>query len=221
MPEIDSEGFTELALGSPQPQQQPLGGMGQNPWQDTSCFAEFFMYSEENKAKSLEMGRPIFEDKVYVRIMIPGDKTSEIQRPIRFGPTQHHDNQKYAHQYAIFLQGQGADQTLIGTPLKEWPPITQSLVKELAFYEIRTVEQLAGVSDGILAKFMGLATHRQKAIDWLANAKDGELVSQLRAELEQRDNKISAQGEAIKDLAADIEELKSAGSGKSRRKLTE
>ena len=222
MPEVDNEGFTELAMGSDQraPQQPMMGGQQQqySPYQDTSCFAEFFMHPQENKALTLEKGRPIFEEKVYVRIMIPGDKTTEIQRPVRMGNGPNHDNMKYAHQYSIFMQGQGADQALIGTPLKHWPPVTKSMVLELAHYEVRTVEQLAQVSDQILQKFMGLGAMRQKAIDWLANAKDGELVSQLRAELVQRDNKIETLEEGMKELAQAVEELKSAGSGGNKRK---
>lgn len=220
MVEVDTEGFTQLAMGSQEPQ-QPMGGVQYSPYQDKACFAEFFMHPRENKQETLKQGRPIFEEILYVKIMIPGDKTSEIQRPARLGASPQHDNQKFAHQYAIFQQGQGASQALVGTPLKEWPPITAALVKELEYYEIRTVEQLAQVNDNVLQKFMGLGTHRQKAIDWLVQAKDGQLVSQLRAELDERDNRISAQDEAIKDLAADIQELKSAGSGKPRRKLTE
>lgn len=223
MPEVDTEGFTELAMGSDHraPQQPLMGGQQQySPYQDTSCFAEFFMHARENRVLSLEKGRPIFEEILYVRIMIPGDKTSEIQRPVRMGQGPEHDNMKYAHQYAIFMQGQGADQALVGTPLKHWPPVTKSMVLELAHYEIRTVEQLSQVSDQILQKFMGLGAMRQKAIDWLESAKDGELVSQLRAELVQRDNKIETLEVGMKELGEAVARLENPTTT-GRKKLTE
>lgn len=212
MPIEDSEGFTKLAFG---PQQQP-GMPQQTPGipnsQDTSVYAEFYLHPVENKAKSAEEGRPIYDEVEFVRIMVPGDKTSMIERPVRIGNFPKNDNHRFASQYAAFKQG--LDQNVSGTPLKEWAAISRSQVKELEFFNCRTVEQLAEMPDTAVQNFTGVANLRELARKFIEEAKDGSAITKMQAELEERDKKIAALEAAVAELGEDNKE-----GGRKRRKV--
>jgi hypothetical protein len=74
-------------------------------------------------------------------------------------------------------------------------------VEEFAFFNVRTVENLAEMNDGVLQKFMGGQALRQRARDFLAAAKDAAPLSQLRAELEKRDAEIEALKASVAEIA--------------------
>ena len=69
---------------------------------DAKLFVVFFNHPRKDEAKTLEEGRPMFKDEIYVRIMVPGDKDSVIVRPAR-----DMDKQRFAKQLAAFEQGEG------------------------------------------------------------------------------------------------------------------
>jgi len=194
----DTEGFTALAMGDPAQQQ----GHG--------LYAEFYMHPVQNQAASEEEGRPIYEEQEYIRIMVPGDKSTVIERPVRMGSTPVHDNHKFAREYAAFTQN--GTQGLTGTPLKEWPQMSRSQVKELEFFNVHTVEQLAEMADSNIQNFRGMAEKKQAAINYLEAAHDGAPMVKLESELKKRDNEIDA-------LKGQVEELiKELGESKGRKK---
>lgn len=172
----DSEGFTELAMASSsdQPQRHNL-------------YVEFFAHSRQDSQKSLAEGRPIFKDVDYVRIMVPGDKSSIIERPVRLGHAPQHDNIRFAPQYRAYKERR--EQVLEGTPLSEWPLITKSHVNELAHYKIKTVEQLASVPDSVAQNFRGITRLRQQAAAYMESAKGAAPVAQMQAQLDEMKQK--------------------------------
>lgn len=144
---------------------------------DAKLFVRFSVRPTKNEAASVSAGRPVFADTEYVEIVVPGDKQNVVLRPVRDA-----DKQRFGRQYAAFKAGDAEQVT--GTPLSEWPAVTRSQVEELAYFKIRTVEQLAGVSDGNLKNAGPFLALRQKARDWLEKAEGGALESKLRAELD-------------------------------------
>jgi hypothetical protein len=157
--------------------------MGQN-LQDRT-FATFYMKPVQDKKASLEAGRPIFVDKPYVRVMVPGDKDNIVDRPIRDG-----DKQRWPRQWAAF-QAQ-AEQPTEGTPLSEWAGIARSQVEELAHFGIKTVEALAEVPDSQAQKFMGINKLKARAKDYVAEAAKQAPFEQLREENDLLKNRIAA-----------------------------
>jgi len=131
---------------------------------DKNLLVKFFLKPRQDKEASEREGRPIFKDVEYVDIKIPGDRSGGACRPASDG-----DKRRFAEHYRRFKDRMSQDVNE-GTPLVEWPIISRSLCEELAFFHVRTIEQLANMSDSQTSKFMGLAQFREKAKQWLEYA---------------------------------------------------
>lgn len=175
------------------------GQFGPRPG-DENLLVKFYLHPKQNKTKSVEAGRPIYEDVEYVHIMVPGDKDNIVERPARDS-----DRQRFPRQYEAFKRGEG--DALVGTPLAMWPAIARSQVEELAFFNVKTVEQLAALSDTQIQKFMGMRELRTKAKLWLDAAAGNAPIEKLQAEIEERDNVIATMQKQMADLQARLEEL--------------
>ena len=205
MPQEDLEGsFTEMALGSPQGQQMPVGQAPQGPRH--GLYVEFYMHAEEDAKATLEAGRPIHKETAYVMIMVPGDKGSIVKRPVRLGSHEKHDNNRFFHEYTAFLQSKAAP--IEGMLLEDWKEVNAAVVLDLQHLGIRTVEDVADLNDSSLGKYMGLSDLKTKAKKYLEQAKVGAPKKQLEAALKERDNKIETQDEAIAEMQKTIAELK-------------
>lgn len=158
---------------------------------DASLYVEFKWEPVENKKKSLEAGRPIFEDKPYIKIVVPGDKTKQWYRPVRMvsNGIEPPDTQRWPNQWNAFINQQ--KQVMEGTPLTEWPSITRSEAESLKALNIHTVEQLAALSDHALTA-MGMRQFRDKAKAYLEKSKDGVSAGKWAAEKENLQAQIEA-----------------------------
>ena len=150
--------------------------------------------------QALLAGRPIFHEREYVEIRIPGNKDE-----IRIRPIRNIDRLNWPREYEAFKNGSEAPTT--GTPLEQIPFITKVQVEEYGYFRIRTAEQLVGMSDQLAQKFMGhqqLKNRLQAFLDAAAGAAPAE---KLRTELEHRDKLIAAQQQQIKELADKVESV--------------
>jgi hypothetical protein len=73
---------------------------------------------------------------------------------------------------------------LVGTPLAEIPWLTRSQVEDLMYQKIRTVEQLAEISDQVCTGAPGLYELKRKAKAYVDKARDGSEFTALYAELD-------------------------------------
>lgn len=157
----------------------------------------FEMVAEMDQSKTDEEGRPVFVDKEYIEKRSMNDPFSVVHREVDAA-----DKREFPHAYKAFKQGL-AD-PISGTSLKEWTPIARSQAETLAFRGIRTVEQLADISDdGCTHLGHGYLTLRDKAKAWLLKAKDASQVTKMTAALAARDNEIATlkrQNEEILEL---------------------
>lgn len=163
-------------------------------------FVTFDLYQRRNEAKSDAEGRPVYDDVEYVRIIVPGDKQNEVHRPATEA-----DKRSWPRQYAAFRDGAREAQT--GTPLKEWPAINASLVKELAHFHVHTVEQLANLSDANITQMGPIRSWVEKAKDYIAKAAGNAPMEKMRSELMEKDNQIQAQAKQLAELTKRLEEL--------------
>jgi len=193
MTELD-QSIAQMAM--PAPNQAPTHGL----------YVQFYMHSVQDSAESLIQGRSIFNEVEYVRIRTPGDKSSIIERPLRFGPLPGDDNNRFAQEYFMFKQG--VADPLIGTPLTEWPQVTSSQVNEMVHFNVRTVEQLATMSDTNAQNFAGILKLREKAKVFLQNAKDQAPLLQMQNELESRDNQIETMMNQMQEMQGELAALK-------------
>lgn len=185
--------LTDLAMANPRQAEEDkrlLVVFSRRPWQ--------------NKLKSAEEGRPIYEERDYVTIMVPGDKDSVIDRL-----ATDIDKARFSAQYTAFLQKQ-SQELAVGTPLRAVSFISQSQIKELEFFNCFTVEQLANLADSNAQKFMGINALKQLAQDFLKAAKEQAPLTAMRAELDKKDEQLAAQAKAIEDQAARIKALEVA-----------
>jgi hypothetical protein len=164
-------------------------------------FVKFGLHPKKNDARSLEAGRPIFDDVEYVEIRVPGDKHNVIHRPV--GDS---DRRQFARAYQAWKSGAG--EQLTGTPLAEWPAVSRSQVEELAYFGVRTVEQLANLSDGNAQQVGPIQALKAKALDYVAKAKGNAPLEQMRAELATRDNELETLRRQVTEQAEFIAELK-------------
>jgi hypothetical protein len=161
---------------------------------DGAVRVRFYVDAIPDKAASAAEGRPVYRDVEFVEKQVVGDKTSTIQRP-----STKQDQIAHPREYALFRQGD--TEQLTGTPLREWPVASKSQVEELAFFKVRTVEQLASISDGNLMQIGPIRALRDRAKDWLETAKGHAPTVALRAELDEKEKR-------IKGLESELAEVK-------------
>lgn len=151
----------------------------------------FHMKAVYLKNKSEKAGRPIYEDREYVQILIPGNKTEMPVIPVN---EQH--KERWPDQYRRFKDKQ--EQVNEGTPLEQWPQMTPARVSALKDCHIFTVEQLANVPDS-QAKSVGpdFQTLKKKAKAYLDSA-DGSVAHEQVEQLEERIKVLEAENEELR-----------------------
>ncbi len=164
---------------------------------DDQLFAIFYMGVLKNEAKSLEAGRHIFEDVECVRVHIPGDKNSVIDRPV-----EANDRRRFAKQYAAFKEGKKEEEQITGTRLKEWPFMSRAQCEELSFLGIKTVEQLADVRDDVCSRVPGLTSLKRNAATWLGKSKSAAEAAKITKQLEDQASEIQVLKQALKEMGA-------------------
>jgi len=132
-------------------------------------FVEFVVEAIKLEHASQQAGRPIFEDREFVNIMVIGARGATAHEPVN---DEH--KARWPKEYAAFKAGITLPPE--GTPLGEWADsqMTKSRVMELAYFNIRTVEELAAVTDGNLPN-LGMGAHalRERAKTYLEIAAKG------------------------------------------------
>jgi hypothetical protein len=172
---------------------------------DDRLYVVFSMGTVRDEWASKAAGRPIYKDAEFVRIMIPGDKHSVIERP-----ATDEDKQRFKRQYEGFKTGN--EDTLTGTPLEQWPLVSKAQVEEFRFLGVRTVDQLADLRDDVVMKIPGAAQLKTRAKSWLEASKgSGELErlqSQIDADkgtIEELKATLASQAEVLKALQSEFQ----------------
>lgn len=166
---------------------------------DHKLVAFFHTEAVQNNFKSKEAGRAIFEDVVFITIITPGSRDTHVAKA--------DDNYKrrFPKQWAQFEANEKAEVT--GTPLSTVPWLTRSQISEFNAVNVRTVEQLADLPDGLGQKFMGIQDLKSRAKTFL-QAAAGEAVNQkLKDELEKRDQQIEVLQKQMADLLASQKQI--------------
>src|SRR4051812_45528342 len=105
---------------------------------DEQLFVVFYMGIVKNEQRTVDEGRPIFDDVECVRIIVPGDRNNINDRP-----ASDVDKRRFAKQYAMFKQGVKEEDQVSGTRLTDWPFLTRAQCEELKYLGLRTVEHLS------------------------------------------------------------------------------
>jgi hypothetical protein len=163
----------------------------------------FDVVSVLNEEKSQEAGRPIHEDREYITKIIPGDRNSRVHRPVTAK-----DKHEFSKQYEEWKRGQ-TEEAVEGTSLKEWPGCTRSQVEDLRYKHCHTVEQIAAMSDTLCGQLgMGYVQLRQKAKDYLEQAKGNAPLEKLRAAFDEERAQLDATRAQLQECQKELRQLK-------------
>lgn len=184
---------------------------------DSRLAVKFYKKPVKMEFASQEAGRPIFEERTYIKIMVPGDGLTEIDRPI-----YDEDKQRFPKHWYDFVNREGNEEVVTGTPLTEWTLISKSQAEELRGIKFYTVESIAHASDLQLQKIGmlgGMSPHsfRDKAKAFLNKAQDSAEVAKreeelnalreenarIKAESDAKFAKMQEQMEALMEMAAE------------------
>jgi len=161
----------------------------------------------KNNYKSDLEKRPIFEERIYLKKLVPGDSTLVVDRPMR-----ETDMEEYPIEWARFQQKK--EQKADGTPIEAWAAISDTQKAEFRALNIFTIDQFANLPDSAGDKIMGFNDLRAKARAFIGAAQDSQLMDKIRAET---DEKLKAQEAEMAELRAMIAELKTKKAGRPRK----
>jgi len=158
---------------------------------------KFFNSYNENKEKSLEAGRAIFDEIPSISIQYPGgDETVRKIEP--------QDIQDYPELYAAFKAG--SEVVVSGTPLAEWTLMNGSTLRELQHLGFKTVEQLADAHDELKRKLGPTGRFIKMAKDWLDAANSSQFnVVALKQQLEREQKRTAKLEEQVELLLQRVE----------------
>lgn len=170
---------------------------------DNKLYVEFFRKPVMQPGKSREAGRAVYEEVDYVRIHVPGDKSSVIERPL-----SQQDVFRFQDRYNKWKAGQ--EEAVTGTPLSALPGMNASKVEEYKFFKIITVEQLAEANDNLGGKFMSFQQDKQRAKAFMEVAANNAPIEKMNAELAKRDAELEELRSMVQALQANAKGSKRA-----------
>lgn len=132
---------------------------------DPKLFIQFKTEAVLNPAASTKEGRPIYDDIDMIVIRTPGSQLTSIVSPVKYYMD------RFGDQYRKWKDTQV--QAVSGTPLEAWPflMIKPSLIAELKYRNVFSVEQLATLSDTAKGTIMGGQELSRQAAKWIADSK--------------------------------------------------
>jgi hypothetical protein len=175
----------------------------------------------EDVAKSKELGRRYFKDRVVCRFLKQGgDIVLTVWQDGKLVPSfeQAHfkprsmdrmDIENAQTMKSVFEEFMKAvEQKDEGFPIREWSAVTRAEAENLIGVGISTLEKLAEADDEVLRTFTGGRELKQKAQGWLDDAKDKGIMAskyeKLQKELEGEKDKVA---ELKRQLAAAQEQV--------------
>ena len=165
----------------------------------------------KNNYKSDLEKRPIFEERIYLKKLVPGDSTLVVDRPMR-----ETDMEEYPIEWARFEQKK--EQKVSGTPIDVWSAISETQKAEFKALHIFTIDQFAQLADSVGNKIMGFNDLRDKARAFIAAAKDSAVFDKIRAET---DAKLAQQEEEMAQLRELVNQLTAKKSGRPKKEMVE
>ena len=171
----------------------------------------FHAVQVQNNFLTAQEKRPIFQERIFLKKLVPGDNTLTIDRPMR-----EQDIEDYPVEWARFEQKKEA--TVAGTPIEVWTAISETQKAEFKALNIFTIDQFAQLADIVGNKIMGFNDLREKARTFIAASQDSQMFDKIRAET---DKKLQAQDVEMAELRAMIAELTAKKSGRPKKELVE
>lgn len=156
---------------------------------DALLIVKFYNDAVQNKFKSHEQGRPVFDDIEMCEINMPGDRARSLLVPAlsewkRIGTRSISYAMRFGDHYKRFKANEGP--VVEGTPLAEAPFLSMAQKASLKALQVYTVEQLASLTGQALKNIGagGLAT-QQQAVAYLAKASGTADVVAMQRQIDE------------------------------------
>jgi hypothetical protein len=172
----------------------------------------------ELKARSLEEGRPIFEQRLFAIRRIPGSRDfqpADVEvkfitnpRGAKVPDPMNRIVREYPMELKRFLEA--GEKPLDGTPLEEWRQITKDRIAACHWLDIRTVEELAAMksNDSVILKLgPGGRELVAQAEAYLQVREDSSYATKLAAEKQALESRLEAQAQQLAAMAEKLESL--------------
>lgn len=160
----------------------------------------FWKDAYKNVAKSAEAGIPIFDTVPFYEVRVLGERDN-VKGPWHKAPDAMREEWAAAFKQ---WEADNSSEGVIGTPLAMVPWLETGDVETLKYAGIKTLENLAAVTDGAIGNIPGGLALRQKAKDALRAAKEAAPIQRMSEELAKRDEEIAS----LKAQMAEILEAK-------------
>jgi hypothetical protein len=152
----------------------------------------------QNDYKSAEAGRPIFQEQIFIKKLIPGDSTLIIDRKMRLA-----DEDDYPKEWAMYKNKR--QNIMPGTPIDAWHILSDTQKAEFKALNIFTIDQFAQLPDIAGLKIMGFNELRTKAQTFISASKDSEVFAAMKDDM---DAKLELKSKEINELRKMIESFK-------------
>ncbi len=175
---------------------------------DAALIVEFFVDKKLMGAKSEAAGKPVYEDREYVKIMIKGqDKQIVVQE------VQKTHKERFPIAYLRFTQNKPLP--VVGTPIEMMPGVGPSLAHQLKGMNLRTIEDVANITDESVMQSIGMGARDlvKRARAWLEQTSEKSLT--LQAQLVEKD----AENERLRQQIAQFDERLAAVERPSVRRV--
>lgn len=171
--------------------------------------ATFYARPIQDVEKSEVEGRPVFVEHDYIKVLIPHDNKTVVDREVQDG-----DKQRWPKGWQAYMDGRTGE--IVGTPLNEWNFLTATQRMELQAQGIQSVEELANMADGHMGK---LGPNGRQICERARQFIEGgdKIEQELRGQIQSRDTEIASlmaanqqQGQEIDALRAEMRALAGA-----------
>lgn len=175
---------------------------------DAAFIVEFYTRMVEDEKATALRGRRIERPVEYCKKHAVGDP-----RTVWDAPVSEIDKQRWPQAYNAFQRGE--HDSVIGTPLDAWPLLNIDMRAALKNVGLKTVEQIAEVTDATMSTMPGNAgaliqNVRRHAEKFLADQKEGEQERVLAEKLTQKDGEIAALKNQMAELAHQMQGMRDA-----------
>lgn len=192
---------------------------------DDGLLVEFYIKPILMEAESQEKGHPTYEDRVFTRIVAPGNtKTTwdhisegviylydrETGEQVGYDidenlPLEKCEPMRFPKAWARFTKK--GEKVKEGWAIESWGAITRSLAETLKAMNVHTVEALAGLSDSAASNIMGGLKYRNLAKAALDEQKLLELASVEQERANRADEENKQLRDQLKGMQAQIDAL--------------
>jgi hypothetical protein len=134
--------------------------------QNAGLRVEFFIAYEPNQIETIKAGGILKTSPVEcIKIRQTGDDLTAAVHKVT-----EEIKQRFPQEYKNWTDSKNND-FVSGTPLSDWEMIDGGMVQEMASAGVRSVENLAAISDSNISRFMNGHLWRKKAQMWLEDNK--------------------------------------------------